>query len=162
MRLKKQKKYYEIKKKYFLYFWWSCNPDSESDNEPFVATKVAGKYSPATRELYELYYTLLAQRIPPSKIQNITRPVLRHLYSTIHWCWLTPATECLHCRVYEKRGTNSSESCSKSNHPIICRVYASEQWWNYTKPKHKGCYHALSMIWFWEFIMSMMAQLMLP
>ena len=42
--------------------------ESDTDSIPIVATKVAGKYTQAIRELY---YALLAQRIPPSKIQNI-------------------------------------------------------------------------------------------
>ena len=54
--------------------------ESDTEGIPIVATKVAGKYTQAVRELY---YALLAQRIPPSKIQNINRPVLCHLAQTI-------------------------------------------------------------------------------
>ena len=54
--------------------------ESDTEGIPIVTTKVAGKYTQAVRELY---YALLAQRIPPSKIQNIIRPVLRYLAPSI-------------------------------------------------------------------------------
>ena len=54
--------------------------ESDTESIPIVATKVAGKY---TQAIHELCYALLAQRIPPSKIQNIIRPVLRHLAPSI-------------------------------------------------------------------------------